>query len=97
MAITADVRVMPDTFIEKYDFEGSSREYRCVGLRIDGLSLALGLTGGDEETVICIDAVASALADLRQAARYRMEQADLAKRDDLIDAGIGTGYVGEFR
>jgi hypothetical protein len=86
MALTANVRIYPTTEYELYDFETGSASMarcvaRCVGLRFDGLSLAVGLNGGDPEYVAAAGALIDALDKLRTAAMERIRAAELAAID----------------
>lgn len=72
-APTVTIFVADATPIKPFDFAAESG--RSVGVDIGGVSVFLGISGGDAETVRVANRLINALEDLRAAAARRIEEA----------------------
>ena len=95
------VFVHPDT-----EIRARVRHDRAVGyiatVDWDGLMVFFAPHVDDDEvagTVAACDRLIAALNEVRASLRYAMEErdreAELERRDDRIDAGLPTGYIGD--
>lgn len=97
--IQASVFVDPSTLIEAWDQPYD--DGHIAGLRWNGLTLHFrgGVVGSDAGIVEACDRLIDAVGCVRAAARRRMEEAEreaeLERRDERIDAGLPTGYIGD--
>ena len=98
--VTASVAVTPDTYIEPWSQPW--RDGHIAGVMWDGLTLHMrssAIDGSDEGIVGACDRLIAAIQTVRATARYRIElaerEAELEGRDDRIDAGLPTGYIGD--